>query len=375
MILHIITDEKFIDIAYKVFEEAQPHQNSFMLITNNKKIKFIKDTPFELFSYYDFFTGKIAKHIDKFDVLIVHSLTKTAKLTLKYKKEHQKVVWIGWGFDYYNYITKNNFSSLLKMQTKILYRGSKSFYLHKLKYFIEDFLFDKNKVFDKIDFFAPVIEEDFNLLQKSENNIRFTYLDWNYGNLEDYFIKGFEDRTVNGNNILIGNSSSFENNHLDAFNLLDDLNLEDRIIYTPLSYGNSNYKNNIIEVAEKKFQDNFVALTHYIPLEEYINIIISSPIVIMNHLRQQAVGNIIIMMYLGAKIFLDEKNPVYDFFKQQDAYIYKLDELKNEYKGKLDILEINHNREILKKNWSKEIILFKTKMITYEDMKICKNVL
>lgn len=36
-------------------------------------------------------------------------------------------------------------------------------------------------------------------------------------------------------------------------------------------------------------------------------------------MNQQALGNIIIMMYLGAKIFLRKDNPVYDFFINNNA--------------------------------------------------------
>ena len=36
---------------------------------------------------------------------------------------------------------------------------------------------------------------------------------------------------------------------------------------------------------------------------------------IFNHIRQQGVGNIITLGYLGAKIYLNKKSPVFEFYK------------------------------------------------------------
>ena len=42
MILHVITDDKFIDCANKIFENAFPGNNRFILPTNLFKSKYIK---------------------------------------------------------------------------------------------------------------------------------------------------------------------------------------------------------------------------------------------------------------------------------------------------------------------------------------------
>ena len=54
MILHIVHDEKFIDGAYKRFEEVSPNNNEFMVISNNKQrqFKYIKNTPITIISQY-----------------------------------------------------------------------------------------------------------------------------------------------------------------------------------------------------------------------------------------------------------------------------------------------------------------------------------
>lgn len=52
------------------------------------------------------------------------------------------------------------------------------------------------------------------------------YLDFNYGVLEHDFIKGFENRLVSGNDILLGNSSSATCNHIEAIQILNKINLK-----------------------------------------------------------------------------------------------------------------------------------------------------
>jgi len=95
-------------------------------------------------------------------------------------------------------------------------------------------------------------------------------------------------------------------------------------------------------------------------VDEYIEIISTCSIVVMNHLRQQAVSNIVIMLYLGAKVFLDNQNPVYGFLKDQDAYIYRIEELSCEMNNLLTTEQVDKNRQILRSIWSRDVILEKT---------------
>ncbi len=74
-------------------------------------------------------------------------------------------------------------------------------------------------------------------------------------------------------------------------------------------------------------------------------------------------GNIIIMMYLGAKIFLQKSNPAYLFFKEQGAFVFSIDEFQREGEilKKLQPSEIEINRAILRTHWSRKAIQEKTK--------------
>lgn len=369
MILHIVNDEKFIDRAYKRFEEASPNNNEFMLISNNKQeqFKYIKNTPITIISIYKFLSKKFAKSLINYDFIIIHSLFSDYYLQLIMNADKNiKFVWIGWGADYYKFINSNLYLKKTFELYQSLSQKHKISIKQKIKQFIMKKIFfrdinDKKKVINRINYFVPVLNEEYLLVKNSFKDFRPKFIDWNYG-LTYESLSADLDKRINGSNILIGNSASFTNNHLEAFDRIKKLNIEKRKIIVPLSYGDEIYKNEIIRYGKNIFEDNFYPLVDFIPLNEYYKIISSCSIVVMNHLRQQGMGNIIIMMFLGAKIFLNKENPAYQSLKNMGTIIFSMDELNNEnicYNLTQEEIEINKN--VLKNIYSKDAILDKTK--------------
>jgi dTDP-N-acetylfucosamine:lipid II N-acetylfucosaminyltransferase len=92
-------------------------------------------------------------------------------------------------------------------------------------------------------------------------------------------------------------------------------------------------------------------LDTFLPLTEYNKIIRSCGIVIMNHHRQQAVGNILASILLGSKVYLSEKNTILQYLRGIGIFVFSIErDLKPHFPEALNNLtefEINHNREIL----------------------------
>jgi len=222
------------------------------------------------------------------------------------------------------------------------------------------------KILNKIKFFAPVLNNEFNFIKDNIKGFKANFIDWNYGCLEDSFVMEncHLDDIINIKdiNILIGNSSFFINNHIEAFNKVEILDIKNSKIFCPLSYGNSENIEIVKSYGNKKFGKNFYPLCDFMNVNDYKNMINSCSIVIMNHLNQQALGNIIIAMWFGAKIFLNNQNLIYQFFKKEGAFIFTLDELDDKVDLKrLNMEQIIANRKILLKHWSRESSLNKTK--------------
>jgi len=79
MILHIVPDEKFIDMAYDIFEEASPNNNEFMVVTKQKKFKYIKTTPITKISRFKFLSKQFANSLKRYEFVVILFLGEKVK--------------------------------------------------------------------------------------------------------------------------------------------------------------------------------------------------------------------------------------------------------------------------------------------------------
>jgi hypothetical protein len=179
------------------------------------------------------------------------------------------------------------------------------------------------KALAKIDIIVPVVPGDVQLL-KSLYPIKAEVFHVNY--ITPVFFKNSTE--VNGNNILLGNSATYTNNHIEVLDILKKLNLGSRKVVIPLNYGNDKYAKFIKNYAETVLPDMSMPIQEFLPFEEYSKIVQSCEIIIMNHVRQQGLGNIILALYRGATVYLREESTVYEYLKQNSFYVLSIQNLK-----------------------------------------------
>jgi dTDP-N-acetylfucosamine:lipid II N-acetylfucosaminyltransferase len=127
----------------------------------------------------------------------------------------------------------------------------------------------------------------------------------------------FSPMLQTGENYLLGNSADPANNHLDALEELRQrvsLSASQRVI-VPLSYGNPAYARRVIRRGRDLFGEAFEPLTDFLPLAQYHEKMASCRHIILNHRRQQAVGNLVVALWNGASVYLNARNPAYAHFK------------------------------------------------------------
>jgi dTDP-N-acetylfucosamine:lipid II N-acetylfucosaminyltransferase len=160
-------------------------------------------------------------------------------------------------------------------------------------------------------------------------------------------------------NILLGNSASKSNNHIEALEkLFLIVGNKDCTIFAPLSYGNNKVKEQVINKGKELFGDRFQPLTEFIPYEQYIDFISSIDIAIFNHKRQQAMGNIINLLGAGKKVYLNSETSTFDLFQELKVKIFDINELNlnPEFKEKSENIQIIKNyftEQNLKQQWAK----------------------
>lgn len=365
MILHIATDSLFLDMAYRKFEKASPGLNEFVVISNQTSLQISKIANVKVLSSKAVFEDDFLNRLSAYDAMVVHYLNHDSALLIAKAPPKMRVLWLGWGGDYYSLIQgkKENFYLLEKTLDAYAKNRSLKAGIRHLLILCRDLFRNSREVklnaVKRIDFFAPVLPEEYTLVKNSLRGFKAKYISWSYGCLDDLILPA---KILNGNNILLGNSATYTNNHLDAFELLKGFNLPGKII-TPLNYGEKDYAKLIIKSGKALFDKNFEPIQDFLPLAEYAEYASQCPYVIMNHLRQQGLGNIIMMMHLGAKIFLNAQNPIFRFFQSQGAFIFTTDFLKD--KGNFESVKltsdnIQQNRNVLAKVWGTDQVHHRT---------------
>ena len=127
-----------------------------------------------------------------------------------------------------------------------------------------------------------------------------------------------------GTNILLGNSASPSNNHLDALEKLRPFAGENIRIYCPLSYGDTAYGDKIATAGKEMFGDKFIALREFMPLEKYLQLLADIDLAVFNHNRQQGVGNITQLLGLGKKVYIRSDITTWSMLKTLGVEIYDI---------------------------------------------------
>ncbi|EHJ06117.1 TDP-N-acetylfucosamine:lipid II N-acetylfucosaminyltransferase [Marinobacter manganoxydans] len=375
-ILHIATDDKFVDHALPVFEKVYPEANDVFVFASKKPLKYVELNPDHIETKQSNYFNKKPKlgkeAYQKYDLVIFHCLRCSTYPELANIPEDTPTIWLGWGVDYY--VDFLHGIPLLLSDTQKIYNrlvGNKpKRQAAKLVKRLVGVLRPRSikiRAVERITIFSPVLPEEFGMVKNARTWRRFPeFASWNYGTLEDHLIKGFEGESVTGKAILIGNSATYTGNHAEVFSLLRELQVNDRQVIAPLSYGDPKLAAILNAMGQTYFADNFEPLMDFMPIEDYIAIIKKCGYVIMNHVRQQAVGNIVIMLYLGARVFLRQENPAYNFFRKSGITISTVQELVENpelLNEPLTQIEQAKNKAIVSDYWSRERAYERTRML------------
>jgi len=384
-VLHLLDDEKFTDTAISLFNECEGITNDYLIGVEVEppKMKYVKSKVAHIKKNFSRDYNEILLN-PKYNLIVVHYLNYHKALAITMLNAHAKVLWLMWGGDFYNTSLFNG--PLYQEHTKRLVREIKlkTPYKSIVRPFLVDvagMVFPRNRLYrilikkaiQRVDYCATVIPTEFALL-KEMPFFKAKQVYFAYGSLDNMVNK--EDRIQPlASKIMIGNSSSPESNQLDVLVKLKNLNLDFEQIVVPLSYGNfKGYQEAICKYGYAMFPNSFLPLTDFLPIEKYISLLKQCGVAVFNHERQQAVGNVIAMLYLGSRVFLSENNPLYAYLEKIGIIVFSIqnDFIPANLVG-LDLKDAEQNRNIIKNNYAKEIIqagIDETIRVISSDMKI-----
>lgn len=372
-IVHIATDEKFINAAVWQFEKLEVESIFYIIVDDiDKKLKHVKlKKNIFLIANNIKELEAFGRSLDKASLICSHGLSYFSSIVINNLIKENKVLWFLYGKELYNNPYLYDKRSIVGRETfdKFLSKSLINSIKTKFNDFFRNLFYLMRKgtlspykeitnAMRRSDYCGVLYEEEYKIVKRRlRTNIKF--LKFSYYPIEKML--GDTDTFISGNNILLGNSATYTNNHLEAITLLKKIELEGRYIIMPLSYGNSKYKEKVILESKGVFGSYFSPIVSFMPLLEYNAYIQSCGIVIMNHYRQQAVGNVLTMLWMGAKVYLDKRNSLFTYLRRIGVYVYELEEDLNENNkdvfNSLTKEQQKHNRECLRKEITKKELL------------------
>ena len=341
-------DDKFLDYYIEMSERFIPDESSYVVITDNEQLRFIKSQHPSLMvlsksdaNYRQITAGLIATR-----VVVFHSFKNGMRSFIQEIPARIKRVWLFWGFEGYNAMPK---TGLIDWHSNYaMYNPSPIgmvrclYHRFKGKRITKDNQISRD-IIKQMDYCATWVASDFRIATRFNPAIENLY--FNYYTNELMHMDQLPVKQVNFDRLLLGNSGDPTNNHIEALRYLDKVKFKGEIICA-LSYGGTKrYVDRVIELGMKFFGSRFIALKTFMPLNEYQDTINSCGIIWMNHKRQQAAGNLLVSFLSNKIIIMDHENPLQHTFKDWGLVFFNKNILKN--LNEIPVANLAENRKIV----------------------------
>lgn len=304
---------------------------------------------------------EVANSLKEYKSIVLHYHNDVLGFLLEYGKVNpDKVSWVLWSGDLYNspffdrpiYLSKTKAfteGSILKRPKGANWiKELLKFYLRRPGYFTYKNSFQR--VGTIASFFEGDVAHASRVFKKQYRHLPFALLSF------EELVKGIPAEKISkpGEKILLGHAGVPENNHFDLFPKLENLAVN-RLLVCPLSYGNSIYIEAVSNYGKSLFGDRFETIVDFLPRDEYYLKLSEMGFAVFNTLIQQAFGNILGLLYMGVKVFLNPENSIYQQLKGIGVTVFSIDELTEQsLRETLSKAQINSNQELLKINFSED---------------------
>ena len=362
-ILHLIIDHQVIERMLGIFETHFPNSNDVLIFSNNSIFKHLKShADCTRVSNDKVKTFAKSFDFDNYNYIVAHYLTFEMIDFINTAPHNINVCWEIYGADLYNqFLTPMGYPlqftnaqqyesakvkilrklGLLKIAQFVLSGSIKQFDFIKIRYF--------KMITKRLDSIAVGCIGDAILFEKYSGRDIPVFKYFNYSlkeTLGELYSAPFRE---DNRKILIGNSASLSNNHFYVLNYLLNLNLDDSEFIIPLSYGGvSKYKDDVMRRFTETFPNQIEYILDYKPLHEYNKMFLNVNVMIMSSWRQESIGTIVMGLYLGIKIFMSNKSPLYFSLINEGFIIFKIEKITEEsIKSSLSVEVKEHNRSLL----------------------------
>ncbi len=125
--------------------------------------------------------------------------------------------------------------------------------------------------------------------------------------------------------ILAGNSGNPTNLHHEILSKLEPLKDSAIKIFCPLSYsGNPDYINSVEARGKQIFGGKFIPMHEMLDPDKYLNLLYDIDVAVMNHDRQQGLGNILPLLYFGKKVFMRSGTSSFEYLESIGCRLFDI---------------------------------------------------
>ncbi|MCK4662714.1 MAG: hypothetical protein KAT68_07610 [Bacteroidales bacterium] len=342
-VIHIHTDYKFINNSN--FFNGKYFENRIVIIERDKPYSgpfrenatFLKNTKHDI--------DQIIKICKDADLVVFYELELIKeKIALRLPK-YVKIAWRFFGYELYGKQRDIVLSKKTKQALRINYSKNpfKIFkvFFRKIKTYFSLFIFSgsPNILFYRaslrVNFFLALSFEEYNYLSS-------------YYKLPVFIKLPFKNKIYNENVlhtnltlkrkekfpiIIVGNSRSEYNNHLDIIDLIDKNRNKEKYNFTLLlNYGSEKKYTSIVRqnIIRKKY---FKTIEDFMSIEDFKLLYKKTSALVINSYRQMAGANVLEGFQNGVKIYLNEKNVMLQWFKNEGFYIFTIEDFEDDLKN------------------------------------------
>ena len=326
-LVHLCSDEKFIDIAIEQFEMVK-NVKSIFVVCATKPIRYVKSKNIIIL--------RKKKDVLQFlrqtpcDYVVLHSLYVPLVDILKIQRP---IMWNSWGIDVYS----DELSPKRKAITLSLYKPLTRKYIED-SLTIKDWLkkvlrkyykWDYDRKIGRIEYVSTVFPEEFDYIKAVNKSIKF--FPFRYITPQKNVTDCSRKSNIDEHYVLLGNSRDLTNNHLDILSILESQK-EKMTVVMPVSYPQKNekYVKKLLTFAQSLHYVNVMPIVEFMPLSDYLNLVSRCSCAFFGHIRQQAVGNISAALKIGLKVYLYEESMAYKHYSSMGCRVFSIEKDVND---------------------------------------------
>ncbi|WP_310993590.1 hypothetical protein [Aequorivita marina] len=305
--------ENTIVIIKRLGEEYKgPYQNSAVFIEKHEK-------------------NKLLQLCQEADLVVMYGLYHFNSTVVLELPKSIKIIWRLLGYELYSKKLDLFVSDLTKEFVdlpeqlsflKKIYRVARYGYIDNPTFY---------KAVKRVDFMMAICQEEYDFLQGHFKNLP-KFIKVPHPQLGEKFKPKAPKTRSQKPIILLGNSRHAFNNHLDLIALVDSVQVKHRYSFKLLSsYGPTTAYYNALKkaTADKPY---YQLVEKFLELDEFKDFYANVDALVINTYRQMAVGNILYGVKNGTKIYLNKKNTIYKWLRNEGFIIYTIENFKNDLK-------------------------------------------